>query len=247
MQETWVQPWVGKNLWSRAWQPAPVFLPGKFYAQRSLEGYSPWGCKESDMIEQLTHTHTHTHTHTQRVLAVVLSLSHVQLFVTLCSAACQASLSFTISCSLLKLMSIESVMPSNHLILCHPLFLLPSVVPNIRVFPKESHQVKLQRIGASASVSFFPMNSQGLFSLGLTGLISLQSKALSRDFSNATAWKHQFFSSQPSLWSSCHIHTWLLENPMALTSWTFVGKVISLLFNSYLGLSWLLFQGASVF
>ena len=107
----------------------------------------------------------------------VQSLSHVLLFET---AAQQASLSITNSQSLLKLMSIELVMPSNHLILCHPLFLLPSVVPNIRVFPKESHQVKLQSTGASASVSFFPMNIQGLFSLGSTGLISLLSKGLSR-------------------------------------------------------------------
>ena len=62
-----------------------------------------------------------------------------------------------------------------------------------------SHQVKRQSIGASASASFFPMNIQGPFSLGLTGLISLQSKGLSRNFSNATVWKHQFFSDQASL------------------------------------------------
>ena len=69
---------------------------------------------------------------------VVQSLSHVQLFVTPWAAARQASLSFTVSWSLLKLMSIELVMPSNHLILCHPLLLLPSIFPSIRVFPSES-------------------------------------------------------------------------------------------------------------
>ena len=58
-----VSPWVGKTLWRREWQPTPVFLPGGFHGQRSLVGYSPWGCKELDKTEQLTHTHTHTHTH----------------------------------------------------------------------------------------------------------------------------------------------------------------------------------------
>ena len=68
-----------------------------------------------------------------------------------------------------------------------------------------------QSTGASASV--LPMSIQGWFPLGLTGLISLQSKGLSRVFSNTTVWKHQFFSLQPSLWSNSHIHTWLLEKP----------------------------------
>ena len=72
------------------------------------------------------------------------------------------------------------------------------------------------RIGASASTSVLPMNIKGWFPLGLTGLISLQSKGLSRVFSNTTVLKHQFFSAQPSLWSNSHIHTWLLEKP---SSW----------------------------
>ena len=70
-----------------------------------------------------------------------------------------------------------------------------------------------QSIGVSASVSVLPMNIQGWFPLGWTGLIFLQSKGLSRVFPNTTVWKHQFFSAQPSLWSSSHIHTWLLEKP----------------------------------
>ena len=84
-----------------------------------------------------------------------------------------------------------------------------------------------QSIGASASV--LPMNIQGQLPLRLTGLISSKSKGLSRVFSSTTIWKHQFFNAQPSLWSNCHIHTWLLGK--ALTIWTFVGKVMSLLFN----------------
>ena len=115
------------------------------------------------------------------------SLSHVRLFVTPWTATCQASLFFTISQSLLKPVSIE-VMPSNHLILCHPL-LLPSVLPSIRVFAMSWFFASSgQSIGASASASasVLPMNIQGRFHLGLTGWISLQSKGLSRVFFNTT-------------------------------------------------------------
>ena len=89
-----------------------------------------------------------------------------------------------------------------------------------------------QRIRASASV--FPMNTQGWFPLGLTDLISLLSKVLSRVFSCTTIWKHKFFSAQPSLWSNSHIHTWLQEKSkqtIALTIWTFVSKMMFLLLN----------------
>ena len=90
------------------------------------------------------------------------------------TAARQASLSFPISQSLLKLMSIESVMPSNHLILCHPLLLLPSIFPSIRIFPVgQLFASGGQSSGASASVSVLPMKIQGLFPIGLTGLTSL--------------------------------------------------------------------------
>ena len=88
-----------------------------------------------------------------------------------------------------------------------------------------------QSIGVSASASVLPMNIQEWFALGWTGWISLQSKGLSRVFSNTTVQKHQFFGAQLSLYSDSHIHTWLLEITIALTRWTFVSKVISLLFN----------------
>ena len=251
------------------------------------------------------------------------------------------SLPFTFYRRLLKLVSIESVMPINHLIVCHPLFLLPSIFPSIRVSPNESilhirwskywgfsfsicpsneyselisfridcfylltihgtlksllqhYSLKVlysiqyrvsvqfshsdlsdslwshglqytrlpcpslipgaysnscplsrwchptisslsspspafnisqhqgifqwvsggQSIGASASASVLPMNIQDWFPLGWTGWISLQSKGLSRVFSNTTVQKHQFFNAQLSLWSNSHIHTWLLEKP----------------------------------
>ena len=153
-------------------------------------------------------------------------LSGVWFFTIPWTAAHQAFLSFTMSQTLLKLTSIESMMPSNHLILCHLLLLLPLVFPSIRAFSNElalcikvlmmvkvfDHQSG-QSIGASASASGLPMNIQGWFPLGFTGLISLLFKGLSRVFSSTTVWKHQFFGAQPSLWSNSFIHAWLLGTP----------------------------------
>ena len=114
--------------------------------------------------------------------------------------------------SLLKLISIESMMPSNHLILCCPLVFPPSIFPGNRVFSSELVlHIRCQRIGVSASASVLPMDIQDWFPLGWTGWISLQSKGLSRVFSNTTVQKHQFFSAQLSSCSNSHIHTWLLE------------------------------------
>ena len=91
-------------------------------------------------------------------------------------------------------MSIASVMPSNHLILCHPLLLLPLIFPSIRVFSNESVLcIRCQGIGVSASASVLPINIQDWFPLGLAGWISLQSKGHARVFSNITVLKHQFF------------------------------------------------------
>jgi len=113
--------------WRRKWQPTPVFLPGESYGQRSLVGFSPWDSKESDTTKAIS-----------MQFSSVQSLSHVRLFATPWTAARQASLSITNSQSLLKLMSIESVMSSNCLILCRPLPLAPSIFPSIRVFSNES-------------------------------------------------------------------------------------------------------------
>ena len=154
------------------------------------------------------------HLHFLIFVALLQSLSRVRLFATPWTAACQASLSFTISRSLLKLMSFESMMPSKHLILCHLLLFLPSVFPSIRFSSSESAlHISGQSTGASASASVLPMNIQDWFPLGLTGLISLQSKGFSRVFSNTTVQKHQFFHAQPSLWFNSLICAWLLEKP----------------------------------
>ena len=131
-------------------------------------------------------------------------------------------------------MSTESVVLSHHLILFRPLLLLPSIFLTSWSFPVSglfiSHD---ESIGASASASVLPVNIQGWFPLGLTALISMQSKEPSRIFSSTTDWKHQCFGTQPSLWSNSHIHTWLLKKKnITLTILTFVSKVMSLLFNT---------------
>ena len=145
---------------------------------------------------------------------VVQSLSRVWLLVTPWTAAWQAFLWSTVSWSLCKLISIRSVMPSNDFMLCHPLLLLPSIFHRTRVFPKSWLFVSGGKsIGASASEPVLPMNMQGWSPLGLTGLIFLQSKRLSRVFSSITLQKHQFFSLQSSLWSNSHIYALLLGKP----------------------------------
>ena len=141
---------------------------------------------------------------------VVQLLSHVQLFLTPWTAAHQNSLSFTISWSLLILMSTEQW--------CHPT-ISSSVIPFSscpQFFPASGSFAMSQLFisggqstGASATASVLPINIQGWFPLGLTGLISLQSKGPSRVFSSTAVWKYQFFGAQPSSWS--HIHTWLLD------------------------------------
>ena len=144
----------------------------------------------------------------------VQSFSRVRLFATPWIAARQASLSITNSQSSPRLTSIESVMPSGHLILCHPLLLLLPIPPSIRDFSSESTLAGGgQSTGVSALASFLPKKSQGWSPSEWTGWISLLSKGLSRVFSNTTAQKHQFFGAQPSSQSNVHIHPWPQEKP----------------------------------
>jgi len=115
---------------------------------------------------------------------------------------------------------------TNHLILCRPLLLLPSIFPSIRSFPvSQLFTSGGQSIRALALASVLPMNIQGWFPLGLTDLMSLQSKGLKRIFSNTTVWKHQFFGAQLSLWSNSFYMT--TGETIALTIWTLVSKVMS--------------------
>ena len=142
----------------------------------------------------------------------VQSLSHLWLFATPWTAACQASLYITKAWSLTKLMSIESVVPPNHLILCRPLLLLPSIFPSIRVFSNESVlRIRWPKYW-SFNFSISPSNEySGLISFRMDWLDLLAVQETLRALSNTTVQKHQFFSTQLSLYSNSHIHTWLLE------------------------------------
>ena len=133
-------------------------------------------------------------THRKFKISSIQFLSCIWLFATPWTAAQQASLSITNSRSSLKLMSIQSVMPSNRIILCHPLLFLPSIFPSTRVFSNEAVLcIRWPSIGVSASTSVLPMNTQDWSPLRLTGLIPWQSKGLLRLFSSTTVEKHQFF------------------------------------------------------
>ena len=165
-------------------------------------------------------------------------LSRVQFFATPWIAARQASLSITNSRRPLKLTSIESVMPSSHLILCHPLLLLPLIPPSIKVFPNESTLHMRWPKYWSFSFSISPFNKHtGLISFRMTGWISLQSKGLSRVFSNTTVQKHQFFGAQLSSQSNSNIHTWLLEKPQPWRAEPLLAKLCLCFSVCYLGWS----------
>ena len=191
-QQTWFDPWLGKIPWRRKWPPTPVLLPGKFHEQRSLVGYSPQGCKESDTTKRLS---TDTKEDVQFSCSVVSDslwphgLHHPRL-----PCPSLTSGAYSNSCPLSRW--------------CHPTT-SSSVTPfssHLQSFPasgdfpvSQFFASGGQSIGVSASTSVFPMNIQDWFPLGLTGLISLQSKGLSRVFSNTTVQKHQFFGAQLSL------------------------------------------------
>ena len=170
------------------------------------------------------------------LLSALLCCSVAQSCPTLCepwTAARQASLSFTISRSLLKLMSIESMMPSNHLILCRPLLLLPSIFPSLRVFSNESALCIRWPNYWSFSFSISPSNKySGLISFRIDwfDLLSVQGtlkSLLQHHTSKASIFQcSAFFMVQLS-----HLYT-TTGKTVALTSWTFVCKVLSLLFNT---------------
>ena len=135
--------------------------------------------------------------------------SHLRLFVTPRTATCKSSLYFTVSQSLLRFISIESVTLSNHFIICRPLLLLPSIFPSIRAFSNESPlRIRWPKYW---SFSISPPNEY-------SELISFRIDwfdfpEVSKVFSSTTVRKYQFFGAQPSLWSNSHIHKWLLEKP----------------------------------
>ena len=158
----------------------------------------------------------------------VQSLSCVQLFVTPWTAAHQASLSITNSPSLVKLMPIESMMPSNHLILCHLLLLLLSVFPSIRVFSSESVLLIRWPKHWSFSFSSSPSNEySGLITFRMDWLDLLTVQGTRKSLSNTTVQKHQFYSAQLFFIIQLSHQYMTTEKTIALTRWAFVGKAIS--------------------
>ena len=170
--------------------------------------------------------------YSRSLFSSVQSLSHIRLFATAWSAARQASLSITKSWSLLKLMSIELVMPFNHLILCHPLLLLPSIFPSIRVFSNESVlRIRWPKYWSS-SFSISPSNEySGLISFRMDWLDLLAVQGTVKSLPNTTVQKHQFFKTLSFLYSRLSHPYMTTGKTIALTRQNFVGKVISLLFN----------------
>ena len=267
-----------QEYWSRLPYPPPGDLPDLWIKPSSLTSpalawvfFSTSATCCCCLVTQLCPTlWPHGLQHASPSSSVQL-LSNVWFFATPWTPTRQASLYITNSQGLLKLKSIELVMPSSHLILCHPLLLLPSIFPSIRVFSKwvsSSHQVAkglefqlqhqsfqwifgtdfndttqsshplsspslpafnlsqhqglFQWVSASHRVTKYwsfsfrislSLKVQGWFPLGLTGLISLMSKGLSRVLSSTIIWKYQCFRIQHSSWPNSHIRTWLLEKP----------------------------------
>ena len=209
--------WVRKTLWIRKWQPTPVILLRKFRGQRSLAGCSPWGWRELEITE---HTHTHTHTGL-RFWAISSEFSSVNLvaqsYLTLCNPMDCSMPGFRLHHHLLEL---AQTCPSSwwwHPTISSSVISFSSCLqsfPAAGSFPmRQFFASGGQSMGVSASKSVLPMNTQDWSPLGWTGWISLQSKGLSRVFSNTTIQKHQFFSAKLSWWSNSHTHTWQLEKP----------------------------------
>ena len=177
--------------------------------------------------------------YTLSLIIVVQSLDCIHLFVTPCTAACQASLSFTISRSLCKLMSIELVMPSNYLILCHPLFLLPSIFPRVRVFSSESTLCIRWPKYWSFSFSISPCSEySGLISFRIDWFDLLVVQGTLKSLL-------QHHNSKASILQRLAFFTVQLSHPYMITGktitftrWIFLGKVMSLLFNMLSCLGW---------
>ena len=143
-----------------------------------------------------------------KCLSSVKSFSHVQLFATPCTAACQASLPITNSQSVFKLKSIESVMSSNHLILCHPLLYIPSLFPSIRVLSDESVLPIRWPKYWSFSFSISPSSDySGLISCKTDWFDLPSVQRILKSLLRTIVQKHQFFGTQPSSWSNCYLHT----------------------------------------
>ena len=170
------------------------------------------------------------------IIVVVQSLGHVKLFVTLWTAAYQVSLSFTISQSLLKLMSIESVIPSNHLILCYPLLLLPSIFSSIRVFSSKSALHIRRPKYWSYSFSMSPSNEySGLVSFRIDWFYLLEVQRMLKSLLQHNLKASILQRSAVLMAKLSHPHpSMTIGKTITLNIWTFISKVMSLLFKMLL-------------
>ena len=208
MQETWVPSLGWDYPLEESMATHSSILTWTIPMTEGPGGYSLWGHKESDIMEQLKHSTAQTSFRSDQ------SLSHVRLFAIPWIATRQASLSITNSRSSPRLTSIESVMPCSHLVLGCPLLLLHPIPPSIRVFSSESTLHMRWPKYWSFSFSIIPSKEiPGLISFRMDWLDLHAVQGLSRVFSNTTVQKHQFFGAQPSSQSNSHIHTWLQEKP----------------------------------
>ena len=214
------------KVWIKAsrWHPSKTVPPFLFHSDLCGHWRDMFSCRQMSSGLAFTKANTHaqvlmegyhiTFMFCYQYISSFQLLNCVQLVATPWTAACQASRSITNSWSLPKLMSIESVMPCNHLILCRSLLLMPSIFPSSGSFQmSQLFTSGDQSMEVSASTSVLPMNNQDWSPLEWTGWISLQSKGLSRVFSNTTVQKYQFFCAQLSSKSNFHIRTWPLEKP----------------------------------
>ena len=225
MQETWVPSLGWEDLLEERMATHSSTLAWRIPMDRGAWQATVRGVQESNMTEQLC-TAQHL---LQQTSVVVQLLSHIRVFATPWIAACQAFLSFPISQSLLKLMSVKSVMPSNHTILCRPCLLLPSIFPSIRVFPSELALCimwpEYWNFSISPSTKYSGLIS---FRIDWFDLLAVQEtlKSLQHHSSKASVlWHSAFFIVQLS-------HPYMTTGKIiALIIWTFAIKVMSLLFN----------------
>ena len=220
MSDSFVTPWTVAHQaplpmgFSRreCWNGLPFPSPGIFPTQELNIHICSY--KQSIYISMDCMT-THIHLYYVKIqFTSVQSLSRVRLFATPWIAAHQASLSITNSQISLKCTSIELVMPSSHLILCRSLSSCPQSLPASESFPmRQLFAWGSQSTGVSALASLLLKKSQGWSPSEWTGWISLQSRGLSRVFSNTAVQKHQFFRAQLSSQTNSHIHTWPQEKP----------------------------------
>ena len=209
MRESWVRSLGREHPWRWKWQPTPLFLPGESHGLRSLVGCNPQDCQESDTTEWLYFS--------LYIISSVQFSSVSQSCPTLCDPMNCSTPSLSVHHQLLEFTQThvhrvgDAIQPSHPLLSPSPPAPNPSQHQGLFQWVNTSHEVA--KVLVSALASALTGNTQDWSPSEWTGCISLQSKGLSRVFSNTTVQKHKFFSTQLSSQTNSHIHTWLLEKP----------------------------------